>query len=50
MLGSSEKPGVMYLTMKEMYDRIERLKNEKSCDVAVSYLEVRRNIVQWCFE
>lgn len=40
MLGSSEKPGVMYLTMKEMYDRIERLKNEKSCDVAVSYLEV----------
>lgn len=40
MLGSSEKPGVMYLTMKEMYDRMERLKNEKSCDVAVSYLEV----------
>ncbi|XP_069761279.1 kinesin-like protein KIF18A isoform X2 [Narcine bancroftii] len=40
MLGSSNKPGVMYLIMKELYNRIEQLKNEKSCDVAVSYLEV----------
>ncbi|XP_062917832.1 kinesin-like protein KIF18A isoform X2 [Mobula hypostoma] len=40
MLGSSEKPGVMYQTMKELYNRIEQLKNEKRCDVAVSYLEV----------
>ncbi|XP_067902585.1 kinesin-like protein KIF18A isoform X2 [Heterodontus francisci] len=40
MLGSSGQPGVMYLTMKELYNRIEQMKDEKCCDIAVSYLEV----------
>ncbi|XP_067850188.1 kinesin-like protein KIF18A isoform X2 [Heptranchias perlo] len=40
MLGSSGQPGVMYLTMKELYNRIEQVKDEKCCDIAVSYLEV----------
>ncbi|XP_038664246.1 kinesin-like protein KIF18A [Scyliorhinus canicula] len=40
MLGSPGQPGVMYRTMKELYNRIEQLKDEKCCDVAVSYLEV----------
>ncbi|XP_078077143.1 kinesin-like protein KIF18A [Mustelus asterias] len=40
MLGSPEQPGVMYRTMKELYNRIEQVKDEKCCDVAVSYLEV----------
>uniref|UniRef100_A0A8C5Q9C1 Kinesin-like protein n=1 Tax=Leptobrachium leishanense TaxID=445787 RepID=A0A8C5Q9C1_9ANUR len=40
MLGTSDEPGVMYLTMMELYNRIETLKEEKLCDVALSYLEV----------
>ncbi|XP_051898872.1 kinesin-like protein KIF18A isoform X2 [Pristis pectinata] len=40
MLGSVDQPGVMYLTMLELYERIEQMKDEKICEVAVSYLEV----------
>ena len=41
MLGSKENPGVVFHTMMELYQRIEAIKQEKTCDVAVSYLEVR---------
>ncbi|KAL8169784.1 UNVERIFIED_CONTAM: Kinesin-like protein kif18a [Gekko kuhli] len=40
MLGSPEDPGVMYLTMVELYNSIDRMKEEKHCALAVSYLEV----------
>ncbi|NXT25422.1 KI18B protein, partial [Syrrhaptes paradoxus] len=40
MLGSEKSPGIMYLTMVELYMRIEARKEEKSCQVLVSYQEV----------
>uniref|UniRef100_A0A8C9MZ76 Kinesin-like protein n=1 Tax=Serinus canaria TaxID=9135 RepID=A0A8C9MZ76_SERCA len=40
MLGSPEDPGVMYLTMMTLYKRMDQIKADKTCDVAVSYLEV----------
>nr|XP_056707661.1 kinesin-like protein KIF18A [Euleptes europaea] len=40
MLGSPEDPGVMYLTMEELYNSMDRMKEEKHCAIAVSYLEV----------
>ncbi|XP_056382654.1 kinesin-like protein KIF18A isoform X2 [Hyla sarda] len=40
MLGSPGQPGVMYLTMMDLYNRIDSMKDEKLCNVAVSYLEV----------
>ncbi|XP_053802078.1 kinesin-like protein KIF18A isoform X1 [Vidua chalybeata] len=40
MLGSPEDPGVMYLTMVTLYRRMDQLKHDKTCDIAVSYLEV----------
>ncbi|TSP90500.1 Kinesin-like protein KIF18A [Bagarius yarrelli] len=40
MLGSSENPGVMYLTMKELFNRMDLIKEEKVFDLAFSYLEV----------
>ncbi|NWQ86625.1 KI18B protein, partial [Burhinus bistriatus] len=40
MLGSEKNPGIMYLTMVELYKRIEARKEEKSCKVLVSYQEV----------
>ena len=40
MLGSGGQPGVMFHTMMELYRRIEELKADKTCEVAVSYMEV----------
>ncbi|KAM6238698.1 kinesin-like protein KIF18B [Porphyrio hochstetteri] len=40
MLGSETSPGIMYLTMVELYKRIEARKQEQSCEVLVSYQEV----------
>ncbi|KAJ7995009.1 hypothetical protein DPEC_G00255450 [Dallia pectoralis] len=40
MLGSSNDPGVMYLTMNELFNRMDQVKEEKIFDVAFSYLEV----------
>ncbi|XP_060065078.1 kinesin-like protein KIF18A [Ylistrum balloti] len=40
MLGNPEQPGVIYLTMMDLYTRIAAIQEEKICDVAVSYLEV----------
>ncbi|KFO89285.1 Kinesin-like KIF18A, partial [Buceros rhinoceros silvestris] len=40
MLGSPEDPGVMYLTMMTLYNCMDRMKEDKICDIAVSYLEV----------
>lgn len=45
MLGSDKTPGVMFLTVMDLYKRIENLKHEKTCEVAVSYLEVGK--VHW---
>ncbi|XP_066484911.1 kinesin-like protein KIF18B [Tiliqua scincoides] len=39
MLGSKEDPGIMYLTMEELYKKIEA-KEEKHCEVLISYQEV----------
>ncbi|KAM6451607.1 kinesin-like protein KIF18B [Liasis olivaceus] len=40
MLGSEKEPGIMYLTMKELYKKIEVRKEEKLCEVFISYQEV----------
>lgn len=40
MLGHPEDPGVIFLTMMELYRRIDALKASKTCRVSVSYSEV----------
>uniref|UniRef100_A0AAY4BUL4 Kinesin-like protein n=1 Tax=Denticeps clupeoides TaxID=299321 RepID=A0AAY4BUL4_9TELE len=40
MLGSGAEPGVMYHTMRELFTRMDQIKDEKVFDVAFSYLEV----------
>ena len=45
MLGSAGQPGVIFYTMLDLYKHIEDMKNDKTCDVAVSYLEV--HIINW---
>ncbi|PIK62575.1 putative kinesin-like protein KIF18A-like [Apostichopus japonicus] len=47
MLGAgSESPGVIYLTMVELYQKISAMQSEKSCNVTVSYLEVYNETVK----
>ncbi|XP_073762378.1 kinesin-like protein KIF18A isoform X1 [Danio rerio] len=40
MLGTSNSPGVMFLTMKELFARMDLIKEDKVFNVAFSYLEV----------
>ncbi|KAM4652183.1 kinesin-like protein KIF18B [Discoglossus pictus] len=46
MLGTEADPGVMYLTMVELYRRIEAIKEVKQCEVLISYLEVYNEQIQ----
>ena len=41
MKGTLESPGIMFHTMMELYRRFDLIRNEKTCDVAISYLEVQ---------
>uniref|UniRef100_A0A671MH53 Kinesin-like protein n=1 Tax=Sinocyclocheilus anshuiensis TaxID=1608454 RepID=A0A671MH53_9TELE len=40
MLGTSDSPGVMFLTMNELFARMDLIKEDKVFDIAFSYLEV----------
>ncbi|KAJ8865981.1 hypothetical protein PR048_033505 [Dryococelus australis] len=40
MLGDKENPGIAYLTMVELYNRVHLLSEEYEFDIRVSYLEV----------
>ncbi|XP_061445901.1 kinesin-like protein KIF18B isoform X2 [Rhineura floridana] len=40
MLGSEKEPGIMYFTMEELYRQIEARREEKHCEVLISYQEV----------
>ncbi|XP_053384514.1 kinesin-like protein KIF18A isoform X2 [Mercenaria mercenaria] len=46
MLGSKEQPGVMYHTMMDLYSRIDNMRENKTCDVAVSYLEIYNETIR----
>lgn len=45
MLGTPQAPGVVFQTMMDLYKRIHECREEKTCDVAVSYLEVSSLII-----
>ncbi|KHC35323.1 kinesin family member 18/19 [Candida albicans P76055] len=44
--GTPEDPGVIFLTMKELYNRIEELKDTKIIDVSLSYLEIYNETIR----
>ncbi|CAH1257505.1 KIF18A [Branchiostoma lanceolatum] len=46
MLGAPQNPGVIFLTMMDLYQRIDQMQSEKICDVAVSYLEVYNETIR----
>ncbi|EDV29388.1 uncharacterized protein TRIADDRAFT_18179 [Trichoplax adhaerens] len=46
MLGDANSPGIIFLCMMELYQRIEELKKDKAFEVAVSYIEVYNESIQ----
>lgn len=46
MLGQPECPGITSLTLQELYRRLNELKGQRLCEVAVSYLEVYNEMVR----
>ncbi|KAF9114712.1 kinesin-like protein Klp5 [Mortierella sp. AM989] len=44
--GTPEKPGIIFLTMQELYERIKELEGEKTVEVSLSYLEVYNETIR----
>ncbi|KAI3406253.2 KIP3 [Candida oxycetoniae] len=44
--GTHENPGVIFLTMKELYERIEEKQDTKIIDVSLSYLEIYNETIR----
>ncbi|KAF8985595.1 kinesin-like protein Klp5 [Entomortierella lignicola] len=44
--GTPEKPGIIFLTMQELYERIKEQENEKTIEVTLSYLEVYNETIR----
>ncbi|KAF9550368.1 kinesin-like protein Klp5 [Mortierella hygrophila] len=44
--GTLEKPGIIFLTMQELYDRIKEVEDEKTIEVSLSYLEVYNETIR----
>ncbi|ABN64574.2 kinesin motor protein [Scheffersomyces stipitis CBS 6054] len=44
--GSPQKPGVIFLTMKELFDRIDSLADTKIIDISLSYLEIYNETIR----
>lgn len=44
--GTPEKPGIIFLTMQELYERIAEVEDEKTIEVSVSYLEVYNEAIR----
>jgi len=44
--GTLEEPGIIFLTMKELFERIDDLKDTKIVDVSLSYLEIYNETIR----
>lgn len=45
MLGNEENPGIIFLTVMDLYQRMEELRGSKKFEVSVSYLEASSQIL-----
>ncbi|CAO3569230.1 unnamed protein product [Mortierella alpina] len=44
--GTTQKPGIIFLTMQELYERIKEMEDEKTIEVSLSYLEVYNETIR----
>lgn len=46
IVGTSEDPGIIFLTMRELYAKIEDLKDTKVFDISLSFLEIYNETIK----
>lgn len=44
--GTPQEPGIIFLTMKELFERIEELKDTKNVELSLSYLEIYNETIR----
>lgn len=44
--GTAQQPGIIFLTMQELFERIEERKGEKHTEVSLSYLEIYNETIR----
>ncbi|KAJ5095768.1 hypothetical protein NUU61_005124 [Penicillium alfredii] len=44
--GTAQQPGIIFLTMQELFERIEERKDEKSTELSLSYLEIYNETIR----
>lgn len=44
--GTAQQPGIIFLTMQELFERITDLQEEKTCEISLSYLEIYNETIR----
>jgi kinesin family protein 18/19 len=44
--GTAQQPGIIFLTMQELFERIQDLKEEKVIEISLSYLEIYNETIR----
>jgi kinesin family protein 18/19 len=44
--GTSQQPGIIFLTMQELFERIQDLHEEKVIEISLSYLEIYNETIR----
>ncbi|KAM0720288.1 hypothetical protein Q7P37_004424 [Cladosporium fusiforme] len=44
--GTSQQPGIIFLTMQELFEKVEELRSEKDCEITLSYLEIYNETIR----
>jgi len=46
MSGTNENPGIMFLIIKGLFDKVGNESNEKKIDIKVSYVEIYNEVIR----
>lgn len=44
--GTSQQPGIIFLTMQELFEKVEELRSEKDSEITLSYLEIYNETIR----
>lgn len=44
--GTAQQPGIIFLTMQELFEKIQELKEEKVIEISLSYLEIYNETIR----
>lgn len=44
--GTAQQPGIIFLTMQELFEKVEEIKGEKATEISLSYLEIYNETIR----